>query len=115
MIVLAGLFPFTVGTYFFITNLKSSNFNMVSHVAFTTLISLGVTISTLGYFGLAKASENWVVMLLMFIVIWSGGNDSYALLRSHFLGSNVFPFAVIPTTLGMIAIFLITLDIKNEQ
>jgi len=113
LIILAGCFPLIVGTYFFSQNIIHSRFNMIEHVAFTNLVSTGVTIITLGVFAL-PLNKTWVLSLLLFVLLWTGGNDSYALMRNYFTGSGLFPFAIFPSSLGIIALFLLSLDLRHE-
>ena len=111
--MITGLFPFCVGSYFYVSTILQGRFNFVEHVCFTNLMATGLTTMLVTYFEL-ESKKPWVLFLLIFMFAWVGGNDTYALVRNYFNGSHLFPIAMIPTSLGAIGVVLISMELSNE-
>lgn len=113
LIFITGIFPFSVGTYFYIYHILHKEFNFIEHIAYTNLIATGGTICVLSYFELEK-KKVWVIVHLLFLLIWVAGNDAYALIRNYFYGTGTFPFALFPSALGILSLILLSWDLLNE-
>ncbi len=113
LMFITGLFPFSVGVYHYFFNILHGQFNFMEHIAFTNLIATGLTICLLVYFELDK-KKLWVILYLLFMLIWVGGNDAYALVRNYFYGTGAFPIALFPSAIGLVALALLSWELRSE-
>lgn len=115
LLFISGLFPTIVGIYYYFYFLTAPQFHFVEHIAFTNLIFSGITILILVSFELKPTSTKpWVLFLIIFNILWTSGNDTYAALRNYSIEKVIFPYPIFPLTLGVIAIFLLSLELKRE-
>jgi hypothetical protein len=113
LLTIAGLFPLCVGIYYYLFFMNFPVFRFMEHIAFTNLISTGVVTLTLIWNNPIPVKK-WIFLLLLFIIIWTSGNDSYALLRQYYFSKLIFPFAIIPLLAGSVGLGLLASEVKNE-
>lgn len=111
--LLSGIIPFCVGCYYYINNILYRQFNLTEHIAFTNLIATGATVCMLVIFEFDK-KKTWVIFFLLFILTWVGGNDTYALTRSYYQGSGIFPVSIFQNFAGIMGFVFYSWDLLNE-
>ena len=99
-----GLFPTFVGIRQYLA--PTPGFNVYYHVAFTNLITVGISIITVTYFGLWKTQSKWSWYFLLFILIWTPTNDLYAIYRSYLSTLYNIRVPIFPIVTGSIGLFL---------
>ncbi len=110
---ISGVIPFSVGCYYYTQNILHRQFNLTEHIAFTNLIATGATVCVLTYFEYDN-KKTWVVLFLLFILMWVGGNDTYAITRSYYQGSGIFPVSIFQNFAGIMGFVFFSWDLLNE-
>ncbi len=116
LLFLSGLFPLVIGLFNYVNLLLNNNFSLYSHIAFTNLVSTGLTICFCSYYGLKKKNI-WLILFMFLLMCWTGANDLYATMRIFYStpGLMLFPYPLIPVSLSFIAFLLISLDLKKNE
>lgn len=112
LLKIAGCIPFCVGlVYFVITVMGYQNLEWdfahrkIAHIGFANLMVTGASIFSLTHFGI-KTKQKWAWYLVLFALIWAGGNDTIAFLYTWINHEDFFPYPVIPTILGATGLYL---------
>jgi len=114
---MTGVFPITVGTFFYFQFFSFDTVYQVEHVAFTNLIAVGLVACTLALFSRRSDFRPWTLFLSTFLLMWSGGNDFFVLTKYYLSPASkyvVFPFPILPLTTGSIGIVLATIYYSEE-
>lgn len=109
LLILGSLFPICVGTFLYIYYAFLPGMHLVEHVAFTNLIASGFTLLILAI-SFAKTKNNLLLIFFLILSMWVGGNDTYILLRNYIQVKNIFPIAVIPFTVHIIGLAMLSFD-----
>jgi hypothetical protein len=118
LLFITGLFPICVGGFYYISSLNSSIPMIERHVANTNLIAVGFLTILLA---LQMEYDEFRLASLytgIFLLLWSGGNDFYILMRNAFFPEStffVFPFPIFPLTLGSISLFMQSYYLSDQH
>ncbi|MBT7608740.1 MAG: hypothetical protein HN576_03220 [Bacteriovoracaceae bacterium] len=108
--------PLLVGLFNYIQNFiryVEANFNidelnvLIEHVAYTNLVALGIIGIVTTRYGI-RNKYKWAWKLSLFLLIWSGGNDSFifCVYNSTNLENYLFPFPYLSFIIECIALAL---------
>lgn len=108
LLITTGIFPILVGLYQYIHFFSLVQINLIEHIAFTNLFAMGVVTVWLGVTAERKEMKRSRLLLGLFALFWTGGNDAFIVLRhiySPMTKAYVFPFPLFPLTTGSIGLF----------
>lgn len=119
LICLGGFFPLAVGTYFYLQAIWSYfqttaflEVTVIRHIGYANLMMTGLLTILLAHFGLRSPSR-WVWWSLLAIALWTGGNDSVAMIiLTMNQPENNFPVPLIPTFIELVGLWLVAKEVK---
>jgi hypothetical protein len=109
---LEALFPTLLGITSYVKQFFPAD--PIHHIAYTNLFNTGISAFLVLYFALSKTKAKWAWFFIFFSTNWAATNDLVAMIEVRNQGVDVFPFPIIPLTLGNIGLLLTAFEVFKK-